>query len=54
MREAAAVATTPIDPRIRIARVTVDGQQPPNLLASSDRAHTVARAIKEVVSQVRR
>jgi pimeloyl-ACP methyl ester carboxylesterase len=55
LRDAMALAAAhPIDPSLRVFRVTSSRQEPPAILASSDQARAVTRAIVEAIARVRR
>ncbi|HLG57103.1 MAG TPA: alpha/beta fold hydrolase [Vicinamibacterales bacterium] len=55
LREAATLATAdPVDPKLRVIRVTTSAKAPPAFIASTDEARSVTRAVEEAVARVRR
>jgi hypothetical protein len=55
LREAATLATAdPVDPKLRVVRVTTSAKAPPAFIASTDEARSVTRAVEEAVARVRR
>lgn len=55
LRETArSAAAEPLDPALPVTQVSVNGEEPPALLDSADRAREVTRAIEQAVKRARR